>query len=38
MHYRDENGQRWADMIDFLTMDPDARREVTRLLGELSTG
>jgi hypothetical protein len=26
MRYRDENGQRWADVIDFLTMYPDARR------------
>jgi hypothetical protein len=26
MRYRDENGQRWADIIDFLTMYPDARR------------
>jgi hypothetical protein len=35
MRYRDENGQRWADVIDFLTMYPDARRRVVRLLGEL---
>ena len=33
--YGDENGQRWADVIDFLTMYPDARRHVTRLLGEI---
>jgi hypothetical protein len=33
--YRDENGQDWADIIDFLTMYPDARREVARLLGEI---
>jgi hypothetical protein len=33
MRYRDENGQRWADVIDFLTMYPDARRGVVRLLG-----
>jgi hypothetical protein len=25
MRYRDENGQRWADVIDFLTMYPEAR-------------
>ena len=35
MRYRDENGQRWADIIDALTMNPDARRKVVRLLGEL---
>jgi hypothetical protein len=33
--YRDPNGQDWADIIDFLTMWPDARRRVTRLLGEI---
>ena len=27
MRYRDKNGQRWADVIDFLTMYPDARRK-----------
>jgi hypothetical protein len=26
MRYRDENGQRWADIIDLLTMYPDAGR------------
>ena len=26
MRYRDENGQRWADVIDLLTMYPDAGR------------
>jgi hypothetical protein len=25
----------WADIIDFLTMWPDARRQVVRLLGEI---
>jgi hypothetical protein len=35
MRYRDENGQYWADLIDFLTMWPDARRDVVRVLGEL---
>jgi hypothetical protein len=35
MRYRDENGQRWADVIDFLTMYPDARRQVVRMLGEI---
>jgi hypothetical protein len=31
----DENGQRWADVIDFLTMYPEARRRVARVLGEI---
>jgi hypothetical protein len=35
MRYRDQNGQGWADIIDFLTMYPDARRQVVRLLGEI---
>jgi hypothetical protein len=35
MRYRDQNGQAWADIVDFLTMHPDARRRVVRLLGEL---
>ena len=35
MRYRDENGQGWADIIDFLTMYPDARRGVVRVLAEL---
>jgi len=26
----------WADVIDVLTMQPEARRKVVRLLGELS--
>jgi hypothetical protein len=32
----DTNGQRWADLIDFLTMYPDARRRVVRLLREIN--
>jgi len=36
MRYRDANGQGWADVIDMLTMYPDARRRVVRVLGELS--
>jgi hypothetical protein len=35
MRYRDQNGQDWADIVDFLTMYPEARRQVVRLLGEL---
>jgi hypothetical protein len=38
MRYRDQNGQDWADVIDFLTMYPEARRRVVRLLGELEAG
>jgi hypothetical protein len=35
MRYRDRNGQDWADTIDMLTLNPEARRRVVRLLGEL---
>jgi hypothetical protein len=35
MRYRDQNGQGWADIIDFLTMNPEARRQVAQLLGEI---
>jgi hypothetical protein len=35
MRYRDQNGQDWADIIDFPTMYPDARRRVVRVLGEI---
>jgi hypothetical protein len=35
MRFRDKNGQDCADIIDFLTMWPEARRGVVRLLGEL---
>jgi hypothetical protein len=35
MRYLDQNGQDWADIIDFLTMHPEARRRVVRILGEL---
>jgi hypothetical protein len=38
MRYRDQSGQDWADIIDFLTMYPDARRWVARLLGEIDAG
>ncbi len=36
MRYRDQNGQDWADIIDFLTMYPEARRRAVRALGELT--
>jgi hypothetical protein len=35
MRHRDQNGPDWADIIDFLTMYPDARRGVARILGEI---
>jgi hypothetical protein len=35
LRYRDERGDDWADIIDMLTMYPEARRKVARLLGEL---
>jgi hypothetical protein len=35
---RDERCDGWADIIDMLTMHPDQRRRVVRLLGELETG
>jgi hypothetical protein len=35
LRYRDQNGDGWADIIDLLTMRPDARREVARDLGEI---
>ena len=38
MRHRDQNGQDWADIIDFLTMWPDARQQVAQLLGEIEAG
>ena len=39
LRYRDERGDDWADIIDMLTMHPNARRrKVVRLLGELEAG
>jgi hypothetical protein len=35
MRYRDENGHRWADIIEMLTMRPEARQKVARLLAEI---
>ena len=35
LRYRDGHGDGWADIIDFLTMYSEARRQVLRLLGEL---
>ena len=33
--YGDANGDRWADVIDTLTMCPDTRRQVVRTLAEI---
>jgi hypothetical protein len=35
LQYGDQVGYDWADIIDFLTMWPDGRRQVVRLLGEI---
>jgi hypothetical protein len=35
LRYRDGRADDWAEIVDFLTMWPDARRQVVRLLGEL---
>ena len=38
LRYRDGHGDDWADIIDMLTMHPDSRRRVVRLLGEIEAG
>ena len=35
LRYRDGHGNDWADIIDLLTMYPQERRRVVRLLGEI---
>jgi transcriptional regulator with XRE-family HTH domain len=35
LRYGDANGDGWADVIDTLSMYPDARRRVVRLLAEM---
>jgi hypothetical protein len=35
LRYRGGQGDDWADIIDMLTMFPEKRRRVVRLLGEL---
>jgi hypothetical protein len=35
MRCRDQDGQDWSDIIDFLTMYQDARRRVPRILAEI---
>ena len=37
LRYRDRHGDDWADVIDFLTMHPEERRQVVRLLGEIQS-
>ena len=37
VRYRDERGDDWADIIDTLTMYPDARRKVARFLRRLTS-
>jgi hypothetical protein len=37
LRYRDERGDDWADIIDMLTMHPEARCRLTRILGEIET-
>jgi hypothetical protein len=34
--YGDANGDRWADVIDTLTIYQDVRRQVVRLLAEIN--
>ena len=36
MRYRDDRGADWADIIDMLTLHPEARRRVVRVLGEIA--
>jgi hypothetical protein len=35
LRYRDGHGDDWADIIDMLTMHPEARRRVARILSEI---
>ena len=35
LRHRDERGGNWGDIIDILTMHPDARKRVVRLLAEI---
>jgi hypothetical protein len=35
MRYRDQTGNDWAVIIDMLTMHPEERRKVVRVLGEI---
>jgi hypothetical protein len=35
LRYRDDRGDDWADIIDMLTVHPEAGRRVARILGEV---
>ena len=35
LRYRDGHGDDWADIIDMLTMHPEARRMLARMLAEI---
>ena len=35
LRYRDGHGDDWADIIDMMTMHPETRRRVVRILGEI---
>jgi hypothetical protein len=35
LRYRHGRGDNWADIIDLLTLHPEGRRQVVRLLGEI---
>jgi hypothetical protein len=35
MRHRDQTGDDWADIIDFLSMHPEGRRRIVRLLAEI---
>ena len=35
LRYRDGRGDDWADIIDMLTLHPEARRRVVRVLAEI---
>ena len=38
LRYRDGRGDHWADIIDMLTMHPEERRKMVRLLAEIDAG
>jgi hypothetical protein len=38
LRYGDANGDGWAEVIDTLSMYPDVRRKVVRLLAEMDAG
>jgi hypothetical protein len=38
LRYRVRTGDDWADIIDFLTLHPEERRLILRLLGEVDAG